>query len=176
MSPGPAAQDASAAKKAPGRAIVLAPELAAERAYGLASPPGTILPSDTLLGPLEDLRGSEASRSAAIVPATAFLEGLVKGRLPKEGITPSRLDLVTLMAGPALGEARPREWRLGRLKLDGKPGAASALAAFTLAWPLGEGEKLIWSMGELGLRLEAGAWLVESLSLEAPPFVPSQGG
>ncbi len=68
------------------------------------------------------------------------------------------------------------EWRLGRLKLDGQPGSASALAAFSLAWPLGEGEKPHWSKGELGLREEAGAWLVESLSLEDIPPAPGQGG
>ena len=163
----------------------LPPALRAERDFGLgAYPTRPVLPTDSLIGPLQDWRTDDAAASGALAAARAFLDGLLRGEIKESSVLPERLPLVKMLIGSVLDDPKPIAYRIGAIVSAGTEGDLTSVAAVAVAWgPIrrtrpengahaeasaNSTESKGELVGELGLRMKNGVWYIESVDLRAP--------
>lgn len=160
-SPSPTATPAEKAKPAP------PPTIAQPRAFGLASTAGPVFPEDFAIGPLQDLRPARLDEKAAAAAATAFLGGLLEGRVAEASVLPERLALLEALLSPFFLGERPVSYRLGAIDYSEGPegpGGASAVAGVALFGAAGAADR---RAAEIALRRDGPSWYVESFQAAA---------
>ncbi len=162
--PAPPASPSPAEKAKP----AIPPSIAQPRAFSLASVAGPVFPEDFAIGPLQDLRPARLDEKAAAEAATAFLGGLLEGKLAAAVVLPERLALLEAFLAPLLSGERPVSYRLGAIDFSEGPGArdgASAVAGVALFGAAGAAGR---RAAEIALRRTGSAWYVESFQAAAP--------
>jgi hypothetical protein len=185
--PGEGGPEPASPAEPPPREPSLSPAILAERGFGFAAPPGPLLPEDFLIGPLQDWRSEKETEQEALKAATAFLDGILAGRLPESLIAPGRLPLVSMLTREMLAGPRPVSYRIGAFQSADDEGEASMTARICLAYrapdqagadtrTLPETGALAGNDGEMrrmtggiGLRRIKGIWYIESVNFADAP-------